>query len=462
MSRAAGLRQHQKSFAAFGVAIVAAAAKPAMADIPVVQHVVVIFQENRSVDNLFHGLNAVLPAADIANSGVNSSGQTIRLTPVPLANDFDLSHSHASFQLMYDNGKMDGADFVQCTPNGSATCPPNPEFEFVDPADVIPYFYLAVNYGFANRMFQSNQGPSLPAHQFIIGATSQTSATSMFFASDNPLPYPVKVVGCDSPSSEQVALVGPNGMTSSAHPCFEHATLTDLIDKPPAGARQDITWRYYTPNEGGLWSGPDDVRHMCQPGGTPVKCRGPDWTNGKIVLNPAQVLTDVAENKLASVSWVIPTGAESDHAGGNDGSGPSWVASVVNAIGNSAYWKNTVILIAWDDWGGWYDHVPPPLDAQYGYIENGFRVPLLVVSAYTPAGYVSQQTHTFGSIVRFIETAFGLPVIPPGAFQDARSDDLSDFFNFSAPPRIFQAVPAPLGPDFFLHDHRPALDPDTE
>ena len=73
---------------------------------------------------------------------------------------------------MYDNGKMDGANFVQCIPNGGASCPINPEFEYVDPADVIPYFYLAVNYGFANRMFQSNQGPSLPAHQFIIGATS--------------------------------------------------------------------------------------------------------------------------------------------------------------------------------------------------------------------------------------------------------------------------------------------------
>ena len=456
------MRISVKPIFAFGLTAASIIVSPAIADIPVVQHVVVIFQENRSVDNLFHGLNVVLPKADIASTEQNSSGQTITLTPVRLANNFDLSHSYASFQLMYDNGKMDGADYVQCTPDGGASCPINPEFEYVDPADVIPYLYLAVNYGFANRMFQSNQGPSLPAHQFIIGATSQISATSVFFAADNPLPFPVRTVGCDSPSSEKVALVGPNGMRSSAHPCFEHATLTDLIDNPPAGARKGIDWRYYTPNEGGLWSAPDAVRHMCQPGGTPVKCQGPDWTNGKMVIDPAKILTDVAQNRLASVSWVMPTGAESDHAGGNDGSGPSWVASVVNSIGNSAYWKNTVILITWDDWGGWYDHVPPPPDPNYSYIENGFRVPLLVVSAYTPAGYVSQQTHSFGSIVKFIETAFGLPVIPPGSFQDARSDDLSDFFNFSAPPRTFQMAPAPLGPEFFMHDHRRAVDPDTE
>jgi phospholipase C len=180
------------------------------------------------------------------------------------------------------------------------------------------------------------------------------------------------------------------------------------------------------------------------------------------VQNPAQVLTDIAQSQLASVSWVIPTGAESDHATANDGSGPSWVASIVNAIGNSPYWTNTVILIAWDDWGGWYDHVPPPIDPVYGYYENGFRVPLIVVSAYTPAGYVSQQTHTFGSILKFVEKAFGLPLIPPGTFVDSRSDDLSDFFNFTQPPRVFVPVPSPLQSEFFLHDHRRPTNPDNE
>ena len=442
----------------------AIASLPAFADIPAVQHIVIVFQENRSPDNLFHGLPGLLPAADIANSGQNSSGQTIALTPSPLATTFDLGHTHADFQRMYNNGQMNGADLNPCFPQTGTSCPFAPQFEYVNPADVAPYFSIAVNYGFANRMFQSNQGPSFPAHQFIIGGTSQLSATSLFFASDNPnAPNGLNSSnGCDAASTTRVGAVGPNGMSTTTHPCFEHATLTDLIDNPPAGARQGLSWRYYTPKEGGLWTAPNAIRHMCQPKGVPAVCRGPDWTNGKIVINPAQVLTDIQQNNLASVSWVIPTLQESDHAKANDGSGPSWVASVVNAIGNSPYWKNTVILIAWDDWGGWYDHVPPPVDPKYGYYENGFRVPLLVVSAYTPAGYVSQQTHTFGSVLKFIESAYSLPLISPGNFVDSRSDDLSDFFNFKQTPRTFVPIPAPVPPAFFLHDTRTPEGPDDE
>jgi phospholipase C len=181
-----------------------------------------------------------------------------------------------------------------------------------------------------------------------------------------------------------------------------------------------------------------------------------------VQLDPAQFYTDVQNNNLPSVVWMIPSANQSDHARYTDGSGPSWVASIVNAIGESPYWNNTVILITWDDWGGWYDHVAPPIDASVPYYENGFRVPLLVVSPYTPAGYVSQQTHTFGSVLKFIESAFGLPLIPPGNYVDARSDDLSDFFDFTQPPRSFTTVPAPLGVDFFINDHRPLRGPDDD
>ncbi len=450
--------------AALGVALLAAVGlAPARADIPAVQHVVIIFQENRSPDNLFHGLKNTLPTADIADSGQTSYGQTVPLTPLSLAGPYDLDHSHKGFEYMWNKGKMNGFDFATCNPAAGATCPALAAYVYANPSDVAPYNFIAVNYGFANRMFQSNQGPSGPAHQFIIGGTSQPTATSIFFASDNTnnQAIPRGATGCDAPLTKRTNLVGPNGMKASTYPCFEHGTLTDLLDNPPVGARQGLTWRYYTPTEGSLWSAPDAIRHMCMPAGSPLKCAGPVFHNGKVSLNPAQVLTDIAQNQLASVSWVMPTAAESDHPLLSDGSGPSWVASVVNAIGASPYWANTVILINWDDWGGFYDHVSPPIDPKYGYYENGFRVPLLVVSAYTPAGYVSQQTHTTGSILKFIETAFGLPVIPPGDFVDARSDDLMDFFNFSQPPRPFITVPAPLGPQFFLHDKRPKLGPDT-
>ena len=124
-----------------------------------IQHVVVIFQENRTPDNLFHGL----PNADIANRGVNSRGQVISLTPVPLANNYDLSHAHAAFVEMYDGGKMDGADKipVYCARNASGCPPPNPQFVYVNPSDVAPYFQLAERYSFGDRMFQTNQRPNV-------------------------------------------------------------------------------------------------------------------------------------------------------------------------------------------------------------------------------------------------------------------------------------------------------------
>ena len=162
---------------------------------------------------------------------------------------------------------------------------------------------------------------------------------------------------------------------------------------------------------------------------------------------------------------MIPDGRYSDHPGsGQDGTGPSWVAAIVNAIGGSPYWKHTAILVTWDDWGGWYDHVapPPPIGRPFGYYELGFRVPLLVISPYTPAGYISPTQHDFGSILRFVEKVFGLGRIPPGNFADARADDLADFFDFSAVPRAFAPIPAPVSGRYFLNDTRPLMPPDDD
>jgi phospholipase C len=144
----------------------------------------VIFQENRTPDNLFHGF----PNADIADSGINSKGQTIPLTPISLANDYDLNHAHHSFVQMYDGGKMDGADkiTVVCNPDAVNCPPPNAQYMYVDPSDVQPYFQLGEQYTFGDRMFQTNQGPSFPAHQFIISGTSAPTATSDLFAAENP------------------------------------------------------------------------------------------------------------------------------------------------------------------------------------------------------------------------------------------------------------------------------------
>jgi phospholipase C len=159
--------------------------------------------------------------------------------------------------------------------------------------------------------------------------------------------------------------------------------------------------------------------------------------------------------QLAQVSWVMPDGADSDPTG-NKGTGPAWVASIVNAIGNSPYWSNTAIIITWDDWGGWYDHVAPPI---YNSYEYGFRVPLIIVSPYSKQGYVSHVQHDFGSIVKFIDEVFDLPAL---GYADARADDFSDCFDLTQTPITFQTIPANLNKDFFLNTKRPVTPPDND
>ena len=415
---------------------------------PVIQHVVIIFQENRSTDNLFHGL----ANADIADSGVNSKGDTIPLKPLPLDSDYDLGHKHDAFVKMYDKGKMDGADKVDVLCNyGSRNCPPpNPQFKYVRPGDVAPYFQMAETYAFGDRMFQTNQGPSFPAHQFIISGTSAPSASSRSFAAENPaggIKHPGYQTGCTAPKREYVLLIDPSGREGKKlYPCYEHGALSDLLDT--AG----LSWRYYTPSAKFLWTGPNAIRHIRF---------GPDWKN--VIVGQANILQDIKNGKLPAVSWVIPGGLQSDHAGGNNGTGPSWVASVVNAIGGSQYWSSTAIFITWDDWGGWYDHVAPKVihdgrswGSGYAY---GFRVPLVIVSPYANPGYVSHVTHDFSSILRFTEEVFGLPSL---GFGDAYADDLFDSFNFGQQPRAFHTIVAPHDEDYFLNDKEPPTDPDDD
>ncbi|MGA2978036.1 MAG: alkaline phosphatase family protein [Terriglobales bacterium] len=447
-----------------------------------IQHVVVIFQENRSTDNLFQDPVLIGRGADIAQSGKDSQGNTIPLTETDIAVDYDPDHSHKAFNLMCDLNsvtgqcQMDGADLitVSCDP-GAQDCPaPDLTFGYVDPTEVQPYFQMAETYTFSDRMFQTNQGPSMPAHQFIISGTSAPSVGSNLFASENPNTGKLSPnAGCDAPAASTVLLIDPTGnekSNSPIYPCFEHPTLTDLLEA------NGNTWRYYTPGTAphstqAIWTGPESIQHMCGPNAPPpnaTACVGSDWTNN-VILNQTQILTDITSNQLANVSWVIPTGQESDHAGiAGDNMGPSWVASVVNAIGNSPYWANTAIFITWDDWGGWYDHVPPPqvllncTPAQWGcgYV-YGFRVPLIVISPYAKAKYISTTpyVHDFGSILHFIEKTFNLPSL---GYADAAADDFSDCFDFNQTPLQFQTIPAALKADYFLNDKTPPLDPDDD
>ena len=298
--------------------------------IPNFQHVVIIVQENRTPDNLFQGLcganRALCPTPyNLQNFGINSQGQKIPLVPVTLGTSYDLGHTHGDFVAMCDldpatnQCKMDAADKVTCSP--SQSCPPNPQFQYVQNSDVGPYLTLAQQYGWANYMFQTNQGPSAPAHQYIFAGTSarnESDDMNATFVAENP-----SGLGCLVPLNAPYHLISPQTapreitFTNNAlgAVCFSHPTMASLLDE------YNLTWKYYSAGSNSIWTAPNWIRDICLPDSTFTTCTGSEWNNN-VDLVPKNVLTDIAACKLANVTWVTPTGQNSDHAGGNHTAGP--------------------------------------------------------------------------------------------------------------------------------------------
>jgi phospholipase C len=383
-----------------------------------IQHIVVIMQENRSFDNLFNGF----PGADSAQSGMNQ-GTLVPLQITPLGNGPDLDHSHTGWWAEWNQGKMDGFAI-----NSGSTLP----YSYISPSEVQPYWKLAAAYTLGDRNFQSNTGPSFVAHQYMIAGQSGN-------ASENPTS---SLWGCDAPANATVAFVGPNGTDlPGVYPCFDYLTMADLLDA------KSVTWRYYAPIASDplyVVSAYQAIRHIRF---------GSDWQNN--VVNPeTQVLTDIAKGNLAQVTWIVPAFNNSDHPG-SPAQGPDWVASIVNAIGASQFWDSTTIFISWDDWGGWYDHVPPPqLDA----MGLGFRVPLIIVSPYARHGYVSHVNHESSGMLRYMEEVFNLPSL---GTRDAIADDYSDCFDYTVKPAPYTRVNTGHTVEFFLQQ-KPSGAPDDD
>jgi phospholipase C len=391
-----------------------------------IKHVVFIVQENRSFDNLFQGY----PGADTVAQGKDSKGHTVKLQPVPLSDQYVIDHSaNAMFaacdappgKLPGTHCRMDGFDqeVNWGGPNGE------PEYVYVPHKDSKPYFDMAHEWVVADRMFQSQLDESFVAHQYIVAAQAAWAVD-----------LPTSSWGCGGGRYDTINTItplrSPYGPTIS--PCFDYKTLGDELDDA------DLSWRFYASSygsrdsgDGAVWSSYQAVKHIYE---------GPDWK--KDVISPNwYFLTDVAAGKLADFTWVTPVCSDSDHVNCPHGYGPSWVAALVNAVGKSKFWNSTAIFVIWDDWGGLYDHVPPP------YINRdslGFRVPMLVISPYAKQNHVSHTRYETTSVLRFAEDLWGL-----GQLSDAdkRANSPADCFDFSQSPRKFVKIKAPLPPKFF-------------
>jgi len=463
------------------------------------EHIIVVVQENRTPDNLFQGL--CLPPYGSANAcgtgpkqfdiqgyGFDQQGNKVALSAVPLANVYDPSHSHASFEAMCNPNGITKYPCSQNTRLSTAGCPASCSFQYVDPTvkpTIHPYLYMAQNFGWANRMFETNQGPSAPAHQFLFSGTSAPSAAAdaqAEFVAENPdgkgclapLNTIYKLIDPARAPGEYNLVNNPQGTT-----CFSHDTMASLLEK------NQHTWRYYTvgftknDTSPSIWTAPNWIKEICQPNSTFSSCTGADWINN-VDLTPSDVLLDLQNCNLKNMVWVIPTGQNSDHPAGTSkyaaNGGPAWVASVVNGVSSSTctdsvggvsvpYWEDTAIVVTWDDWGGFYDHVLPPFlsapNMGQGDYQLGFRVPLIFVSAFTSPIIDSTNQYDFGSILRFAERNFGIQEGALG-FADQRSGtDLRSFYNFQQPAKKF-VIPTTVPASFFLNDKRPPEPPDND
>jgi phospholipase C len=401
-----------------------------------IQHLVIIVQENRSFDNLFAGW----PGADTSMSGLTSTGTTVPLRRITFDGG-DIGHGWTDALSAWDNGKMDGFD-KELGANGNPTglYP----YAYVDRTLVAPYRTMAKRYVLADHMFQTEFGGSFTAHlDLIAGTTNLTPAIA-------EVEWPTAGIwGCGAPDGTTSSVVNAQRQVNwhgGPYPCFtQFHTLADTLDA------EGISWRYYAVAIGlGVWSSFDAIHRVRY---------GRDWKN--VVHPPAQVLTDVAAGQLAGVTWITPDEQDSDHPGSNSSTGPSWVASVVNAVGESKYWDSTAIVVLWDDWGGWYDNVAPP---QKDFVGLGERVPCIIISPYARQNYVSHTQYEFGSIMKFAEQIFGLGPIGPASFgyTDTRANSLDDSFDFAQKPRRFIPIPAPKTRQFFLTRKASNEPPDTE
>ena len=230
----------------------------------------------------------------------------------------------------------------------------------------------------------------------------------------------------------------------------KYHTLRDLLDA------KGVKWTYYVPpsnrSNGKILSAFRVI--------WPVY-NGPEWKT-RISSPETTIFNDISRGQLAQMSWVIPEQNNSDHPGTTHDDGPQWVASVVNAIGESSYWDSTAIIIVWDDWGGFYDD-EAGTQSQFGipmtYGGPGERVPAIIVSPYAKAGYISTTTYQFGSILHYIEDNWNLGYLNT---TDKSSASLIDCFNYSQTPIPFQPIASSLGKSYFMHETHTYRAPDDD
>jgi phospholipase C len=377
-----------------------------------IKHFVFIMQENRSFDSYF----GTYPDADGIPPGIAfidpRDGSTV--ATYHDANDVNRGGPHDWDNALADinGGKMDGflsQSYTAENPNGNMYNPAVAEGK--DPKDVmgihdyneIPnYWNYARLYVLQDRMFESVASYSLPAHLYMLAAQS-----GGYY----------------------------NGITQKIPSTYNFPEITELLTSGK------IDWKYYVtagtePDTEDAHVVGSESKEQQDPGkytywnplpAFPAVQDNPEQRSR--LQGTSQFYIDAADGKLPQVSWVIPSGAVSEHPPESVKAGMAYVTGLINSIMQGPEWNSTAIFLSWDDWGGFYDHVAPPKIDEYGL---GIRVPGLVISPYARQNYIDHNTYSFESWLRIVEERFG---VTPMTARDTNAMDMLDAFDFEQQPR---------------------------
>jgi phospholipase C len=378
-----------------------------------------MIQENRTFDNLF----ATFPGAKGTTQGKIHTGSTVKLAKHALLDTTDVMHAYSNYLTDYDHGKMDGFDL---DPTATGRASGLLTYQYVAPEQIAVYWTLAKRYVLADQMFTTQGSDSFIGHQDLIAGSTQIDAQHAIVNAPNASPW-----GCDAPAGTVTSLVESDGTprwNKGPFPCLNYPTLAGLLDA------KGLTWRYYADYPKYSWNAFEAIRAV----------RYASQWNTNVSTPQTTIFRDIRNGTLPAVSWVVPAPAYSDHPGEPQDFGPDWVGNVVNAVGESPYWRTTAIIVVWDDWGGFYDHLAPP---RLNFGGLGFRVPMIAISAYARTAYVSHTQYEFASILRFVEDNWHLGRL---GTNDRRANSIGKVFDFSQKPKPYVPVKVGHSRAFFL------------
>jgi phospholipase C len=380
-----------------------------------IKHVVFLIKENRTFDNMY----GLFPGANGVSVGMDQ-GEPRTLTHAVDGLPTDIKHCYQCSLQAWNHGRMDGFATISDAADRHA-------YTQYQPGDIPNYWHWAEEYVLGDNFFASAQGPSFPNHLYTIAAQSGG-------AHENP-PQPQELLtahhretglfkawGCDSLEEAYVPVTDSEGIQKRVPPCFDFLTEGDLLTE--AG----IPWAYYAATQyqnGYIWSAYDAVRHIREDEAY--------WTEHVFPVD--DFVSHARQGLLPPVTWVTPRFEVSDHPEYSMCHGENWTTEIVNAVMEGPHWRDTAIFLTWDDYGGFYDHVPPPQVDDFGF---GIRVPLLVISAYAKQGFVTHELGEFSSVLRFVEDNFGLTQL---THRDRDATPLISAFDFTQEPRAPEPLP---------------------